>query len=166
MKASNLRVKVNDQIVGILLYADDVVLLGEHEEDLQVMNTVAELCWTWRLVNQGKTQIVHFRHRSLIRGSVVFNLGSIVPPYTDQYKHLGLMSDEHMTEAVGVLAQSAGRALGSVVNEVKHLRNLGFMSIEFIIHVCVRCLTMPLVFGGFRNIQVVILCVPEPFCPS
>ncbi len=63
MKASNLGGKANDQIVGILLYADDAVSLSEHEEDLQIMlNIVAEWCWTWRLViNQGKTQKVHFR---------------------------------------------------------------------------------------------------------
>ncbi len=62
------------------------------------------------MINQDKTQIVNFRHRSLIRSSVVLNLGSIVLSYTDQYKYLGLMLDEHMTfkEAVGVLAQSAG----------------------------------------------------------
>ncbi len=50
-----------------------------------------------------------------MRSSVVFNLGSIVLTYADQYKHLGLLPDEHMTfrDGVNVLAQSAGRTLGS-----------------------------------------------------
>ncbi len=40
IKASNLGGKANDQIVGILLYADDAVSLSEHEEDLQIMLTL------------------------------------------------------------------------------------------------------------------------------
>lgn len=48
IKASSLGVKVDDQTVGILLYADDVVLLAECEKDLQSMlDTVAEWCWKW-----------------------------------------------------------------------------------------------------------------------
>lgn len=130
IKASNLGVKVDDEIVGILLYADDVVLLAEQENDLQIMlNIVADWCWKWRpVVNQDKTQIVHFRHKLVERSPFGFTLGSVVLTYTDQYKYLGLTLDEHLIlkEAVSVLAQSAGRALGSVINKVKHCGALGF----------------------------------------
>lgn len=34
MKGSNLGVEVDDQIVDILLYADDVVLFADHEKKL------------------------------------------------------------------------------------------------------------------------------------
>ena len=130
IKASGLGITVDDQNVGILLYADDIVLLAEHESDLQLMlNIAAEWCWKWRLeANQGKTQIVHFRPKSLQRSSVEFNFGQIMLSYTENYKYLGLTLDEHMTfdDAVGSLAQSAGRALGSVMNKVKHCGHLGF----------------------------------------
>ncbi len=120
----------------------------------------------WRLViNQDKTLLVYFRHRSIIRSSVVFNLGSIVLPYTDEYKYLGLMFDEHMTfkEAVGVLTQLAGRALGSVVNIVKHRSNLGFHTFTQLYTSCVyRVSDYASGVWGFRNIQVVILCIIEP----
>lgn len=74
------------------------------------------------VVNQDKTQIVHFRQKSLEQSSVVFNFGSTVLSYTDQYKYLDMMRDERIIfqEAVSVLAQAAGRVLGSVLNTVKH----------------------------------------------
>ena len=58
----------------------------------------------------------------------MFNLEPLKLSYTEQYKYLGLTLDEHLTfdEAVSVLAQSAGRALGSIMNKVKHCGNLGF----------------------------------------
>lgn len=48
-------------IVGILLYADDIILLAEHEMELQKMlNVGTGRCWRFRLaVNENKT--VHFR---------------------------------------------------------------------------------------------------------
>uniref|UniRef100_A0A3Q3GB82 Reverse transcriptase domain-containing protein n=1 Tax=Labrus bergylta TaxID=56723 RepID=A0A3Q3GB82_9LABR len=74
---------INDLIVGILLYADDVVLLAEREDDLQIMlNIVAEWCLKWRLVaNEDKIQVVHFRQKSLVRCPVSFNLGTTVLSY-------------------------------------------------------------------------------------
>ena len=130
IKASGLGITVDDQTVGILLYADDIVLLAEQENELQLMlNIVAEWCWKWRLeANQEKPQIVHFRPKSLKRSSVAFHFGQIRLLYTEKYKYLGLTLDEHLTfnDAVGTLAQSAGRALGSVMNKVKHCGHLGF----------------------------------------
>lgn len=56
IKSCKLEGKVDDLIVCVLLYADDVILLAEHEKDLQQMlNVVAEWCWKCRL-NQDKTQ--------------------------------------------------------------------------------------------------------------
>ena len=104
--------------------------LAEQENDLQLMlNIVADWCWKWRLeANQEKTQIVHFRQKTKERSPIVFNFGPIRLSYTDQYKYLGLTLDEHMTfnDAVNGLAQSAGRALGSVINKGKHCGQLGF----------------------------------------
>ncbi len=48
MKSCKLEVKVDDLIVSILLYADDVILLAEHEKDPQKMlNVAAGWCWNW-----------------------------------------------------------------------------------------------------------------------
>lgn len=92
IKASSLGFKIDDQTEGILLYVDD----GFTERNLQIMLTIVSVwCWKWRLVvNQDKT---HFRQKSLEQSSVVLNFGSTVQSYTDHYKYLGLMLDEHMT---------------------------------------------------------------------
>ena len=50
-------------LINILLYADDIVLLAETEEDMQSLLFMVE-CWCkkWRLeVNLTKTNIMHFR---------------------------------------------------------------------------------------------------------
>lgn len=141
IKASSLGVKVDDQTVGILLYVDDVVLLAEHEKYLQLMlNIVTEWCCKWRLVvNQDKT---HTFYTKIIGESLTL--------------------DEHMTfkEVVSGPDQSAGRALGSVLNKVKQCGNLGFLH-TILSFVCVPCLTMLLVFGVSMNIQVETLCIIE-----
>lgn len=64
--------------------------------------------------NQDKWQTNHFKQKSQKRRSVVFNPSSILLTFTDHYKYLGLVLDEHMTfkDADTVLAQSAGRAVG------------------------------------------------------
>ena len=134
IKASGVGVKVGDETVCILLYADDIVLLAQSEEDLQIMlNIVSDWCCKWKLeVNEEKTQIVHFRKKSIERSNAIFCLGSIELTYTAQYKYLGLMLDEHglFDGAVKLLAQSAGRALGSVINKVKHCGNLGIATFK------------------------------------
>ena len=130
-----------------------------------MLNIVTQCCWKWRLeTNQHKTQIVQFRQKSPQRSSIVFKLGLLKLSYTDQYKYLGLTLDEHMTfrEAVSVLAQSAGRALGSIMNKVKHCGNLGFNTYTQLYESGFDpCPTMPLVFGGSGNTQVATLCIIE-----
>ena len=71
IKAPGSGVKVDGQTVGILLYADDVVLLAEQEKDLQIMlNIVAEWCWKWRLVvNQDK--YILDRKREVLKFSIL-----------------------------------------------------------------------------------------------
>ena len=52
----------NDK-VSILLYADDMVLIGKNERELQTMlNCMYDWFRQWRLkVNTDKTKIIHFR---------------------------------------------------------------------------------------------------------
>lgn len=76
------------------------------------------------------------------RSSDVFDFGSIVLPYTDQYKYLGLKLDEHMTFS----SVRGGRALGSVQNKVKQCGNLGFHTYTQLYNSRVLSLTMLLVF--------------------
>lgn len=66
-------------------------------------------------------------------------------------------------DAVNVLAQSAGMALGSVMNKLKHCGNLFPYLYKTLQYMCVSCPIMPLVFGVPMNIQTVILYITELF---
>uniref|UniRef100_A0A3Q3E968 Reverse transcriptase domain-containing protein n=1 Tax=Labrus bergylta TaxID=56723 RepID=A0A3Q3E968_9LABR len=69
IKNANLGIHLNDLTVGTLLYADDIALLAESEDDLQnMLNLVKTWCCRWRLsINQSKTQIIHFRKKAVPR---------------------------------------------------------------------------------------------------
>ena len=58
-----LGVNIGDLKISILLYADDIVILANSEQDLQQMlNTLNHWCQKWQLnVNEEKTKIIHFR---------------------------------------------------------------------------------------------------------
>ena len=69
---NNLAIEVNNKrcgitidgkIISILLYADDIVIIAETDENLQIMlNVVHSWCDKWQLqVNEAKSKIVHFR---------------------------------------------------------------------------------------------------------
>ena len=54
----NLGIKMEDLHICILLYADDIVLVSEHEQNLQRMLS------QWQMkVNSEKTKIVHFQNK-------------------------------------------------------------------------------------------------------
>ena len=45
MQAVGKGIVINDEVISILLYADDVVLLAENEDDLQyLLNSLSEWC--------------------------------------------------------------------------------------------------------------------------
>ena len=60
----------NDK-VQILLYADDIALLSESEDDMQnMLDIVYTLCRKWHLqVNCGKSKVMYFRKKNLCRSS-------------------------------------------------------------------------------------------------
>ena len=73
LKENGPSLKLGDLCINILLYADDMVLIAENEEDLQVLlDIMCQWCSKWRLnVNKGKTEIVHFR--SARKKQTIFN---------------------------------------------------------------------------------------------
>ena len=62
-------VPVGDQLISILLDADDVVLLAENEHDLQrMLDRLNDWCLANRMsVNASKSNVVHFRPISVTR---------------------------------------------------------------------------------------------------
>ena len=63
--------------IGILLYADDIVLIAENENDLQLrIDILNKWCKHKALnVNFEKTKIVHFRNPSVPPTNEIFLMG-------------------------------------------------------------------------------------------
>ena len=115
-------------LVNVLLYADDIVLLAKNEQDLQFLLLLVEnWCIKWRLeVNLTKTNIMHIRGIRKTQSMFMFLFDKNPVPYCSSYKYLGCSIDEFLDFefTVNQLADSAGRALGSIVT--KMIKNGGF----------------------------------------
>ncbi len=142
IKSLNKGVKIKDVNLSILLYADDIVLIAENEQDLQSMlNITHQWCKKWRLsVNDAKSKIMHFRKSRKLRSSYRFHLGSTNLDYVKEYKYLGLVLNEHLNykETVDILAKAAGRALGSCISKFKTLRNMEYKTYTTIFDTCIN----------------------------
>ena len=65
IKGSGKGVQCGIHYFTSLLYADDLVIIADKEEELQSMlDIVHGWCCTWQIqVNPGKTKVIHFRHK-------------------------------------------------------------------------------------------------------
>ena len=78
IKTLNYGIKLEDQNVSILLYADDLVLIATNEYELQEMIETLYL-WTkkWRIsINSEKSNIMHFRTARKRQTEFKFKLGN------------------------------------------------------------------------------------------
>lgn len=160
IKKNNLGVCLDDTYLGILLYADDIILLAESESDLQnMLNLVSSWCHKWRLViNQSKTQIMHFRNKGMERSKQKFYFDSVLLEYVSSYKYLGFFLGEFMTfeTGSGCLADSAGRALGSVINKIKVCNDMGYFTYTQLYNACVSpILNYAAGVWGFKESKVI-----------
>ncbi len=130
IKNNSHGIMYNDFHVHCLLYADDIVLLSESEQDLQNMiDSLSEWCKKWRMrVNMSKSKIVHFRPHNCNETEFNFNLGGSQLEIVPKYKYLGLIFDYELnfTSTAGVLADSAGRALGAICSKFRSIKGLGY----------------------------------------
>ena len=114
----NCGVHIDDTMLSILLYADDIALIAPDEESLQKMlDTVSEWCREWKIdINPIKSNIIHFRNKPVSRSDFPFKCSDLDIEYTSSYKYLGIWFDEHLTmdKAVKELSKSASRALGAL----------------------------------------------------
>ncbi len=119
-----------------ITYADDIVILTEREEELQsLLDIVDHWCWKWRLsVNQGKTEVIHFRKQGVSRSTFNFNVEVKPLCYTNIYKYLGFTLDEHLQfrEGINTLADTAGRALGSIISKMKNCKDLSYTTFSML----------------------------------
>ena len=126
----NLGVNIGESILSTLLYADDLVLMADTEENLHTMlNKLYDWCKRWQMkINFNKTNVIHFRSKRRPKTKYIFILEGNILELVPKYKYLGFYFDEHLDfqEGINTLSEAAGRALGSVISKFKSLKNVGF----------------------------------------
>ncbi len=105
-------VDVDGLMVALLLYADDLAILEESEQDLHdMLNVLHE--WTQKFdmsVNIDKTKVVHLRRGpSIPCTEEVFTLGEEVVQVVDRYHYLGLVLTQFMDQHASTKLSSSGQ---------------------------------------------------------
>ena len=123
LKDSGLGIPMGNDKICVLLYADDIVILGEKVEDVQKLLDIVHK-WTskWRLViNVDKTKVVHFRRQCQPQTNYSFKCGNEQVNIVSSYRYLGCEFNEFLdyTVTAKTLAEASGRAVGSLVNKHK-----------------------------------------------
>ncbi len=95
LKAITKGIDLETLVVQCLLYADDLVLIAESEEELQKMlNVVHDWCEKWRMrVNVNKSKVTHFTTKSQAQSDFDFTLGNKSLEKVNKYKFLILRCD-------------------------------------------------------------------------
>ena len=130
LNRSGCGIKLDNDRISCLLYADDIALLAENEKDLQdMLDIVHTWCCKWKMkINYDKTQIVHFRPDSRPRSASLFVCGDKTVQLTDKYKYLGLIFTEHLNYDVmaKTVSDAANRALGLLIAKFKMYGGMPF----------------------------------------
>ena len=107
INGTELGVSTGEEKVSMLMYADDLVLLGENENDLQsLLDVLYKWCDNWNVqVNCEKSAVIHFRPPSKTQTTHSFTCGDNDVNVLNSYKYLGLVLNFELT--VKRVAQSA-----------------------------------------------------------
>ena len=89
-------VSVSEQMISLLMYADDIILISDSQEGLQKqLDTLNKWSTKWSLsVNVDKTKVIHFRKASDPRSTFNFHLGDNTIDIVNSYRYLGLELNE------------------------------------------------------------------------
>ena len=133
IKALDIGIDIDDEKIGILLYADDIVLVAENEADLQLLLDILDTWCKRKLltVNLDKTKVVHFRNPSVKQTTKIFLLNGEEVCIVGKYQYLGLLLTEFLdyNEMAKAVAKSASRALSLLI--VKSKAHGGFQHETF-----------------------------------
>ena len=158
IKSMNKGINIAGHNISILLYADDIALIAENEENLQSMlHCLSDWCHTWKMnINQSKTKVMHFRRTNKQITNFTFSCGDHNISLIDKYKYLGCMLNEHLdySYTAKILCDAASRALGSIINKLKYNKGLYYKSYTTLYDRCV-CPTSDYCSGvwGYKNLN-------------
>ena len=119
----NHGIDVNGEKICALLYADDLLIMGQSAEQLQdLLDSMYGWCRKWKLlINVSKSNIIHFRKTGTKETNYMFKWGQVPLEKVNCYKYLGLylFSDMNFSKTARLLSESATRALGSLISKYK-----------------------------------------------
>ena len=117
--------------VNMLLYADDVVIVGDQVNRVQkCLNLLEIYCRKWGLtVNMKKTKVMVFRNGGIIRRNEVFYFNKTKIDIVPYYKYLGTMFSSRLSWSPGqaTLAGQSQKAL-HVLSQVNYECDFSFTS--------------------------------------
>ena len=123
-------INLENEMISILMYANDLVLLAETEYDLNLLiDILHQWCDEKKMkVNLDKTKVVHFRSASTQKTKSLFKFGSENIEIADSYTYLGILLTEHLDyhAMAAQVAKSASRALGLVISKYKSFGGMPF----------------------------------------
>ena len=141
LKNLNKGVIFGDISITTLLYADDIILLAETENNLQdLLKELSKWCKRWRMcVNVEKTQILHFRPKRYKRTTANFKLGGHSITISENYRYLGCTINEYLDNKVtgNAQAEGASRALGKLLSKFYSNKGLGFNTYKKLYESCI-----------------------------
>jgi hypothetical protein len=130
LKESCPTLSFGEHTLNSLLYADDMVVITESEQDLQTcLNTIERWCNQWRVrVNEEKSKIIHFRKKRNLETEYEFRINNVNLEKVGEYKYLGITLDFSLSfeQCFKGLSDSGGRALGAIINKFSLLKNVGY----------------------------------------
>ena len=99
LKEAEVGVRCGGQLVSALLYADNAVIFAENEELMRRgLDVLAEWCTEWSVkVNVEKCGVMHMRKKGVKRSDGGFLVGGEVIKVVEEYKYLGCVVDEHLS---------------------------------------------------------------------
>ena len=107
--------KLDDEFISCLLYADDIVLLSETSKGLQKsLDILHDYCVKWNLeVNINKTKVVIFNKSGRILKGFSFFYNHEPVCIVNEYKYLGIILKPSGTfsEAINQLSKKANKAI-------------------------------------------------------
>ena len=134
IKESNIGIPINNKIINILLYADDIVLIAENENDLaHLINRVNTWCNKNQMcINTEKTKILHIRKKHRQRSSYKFKCNHSNTPieFCNEYKYLGIYFNEFLDMKVTIdhVATSARKAMSGIIARSRIIGGLMYKS--------------------------------------
>ena len=123
LEEAGLGIDIDGVNVSTLLYADDLALVAETEDNLQrLLDILSNWCNKNNMqANLDKTKVVNFRNKSISKTERRFLFNNQSIEIASSYKYLGLVLDEFLNFDIMAkfVANSASRALGLVISKFK-----------------------------------------------